>query len=96
MSEGQLCRIIKHEDVSGTYYIAQRRVWKTRWFSESGYEWESFCLKLDYYGNKSFNRVYIIEYTTKEFKDISYAQAACNEWVRVNNSGKVVKVWSEI
>jgi hypothetical protein len=98
MSEGQLCRIIKYEDVSGTYFIAQRRIWKTRLFSESGYDWESFCLKVDYYSNKSksFKRLHQREYTTKEFKDISYAEHACNEWVRVNNSDKIVKVWSEI
>ena len=95
----EICRVVKRELISGTYYIAQRKVWKTRLFSESGYEWEDFTLKKSlHYGTYMFEKLHYCDTydpPPKELKDKSYAEAACSEWVRVNNGDEVVTVWSK-
>ena len=89
------CRIVTYETPAGTNYIAERRVWKDRWFSKSGYEWEAF-VKLDrgklLYGG--FRVLQSYEKRLSQFENRAYAECACEEWERVMSSGKVVKTWS--
>ena len=90
-----LCRIVTYETPAGTNYIAERRVWKDRWFSKSGYEWEAF-VKLDKssFYHEGFKVLQYYEKSYSQFKDKSYAECACQEWERVMSSGKVIKTWS--
>lgn len=89
------CRIVTFETPKGTNYIAERRVWKNKWFSKPDWEWEAFA-KID---KSSFyhERFKVLPYYEKgysQFEDKSYAEYACQEWERVMSSGKVIKTWS--
>lgn len=90
LGDSSICRIIKHNEISGTYFIAQRKVWKKYWFKSGGeWVWKNFCV----IGN-SFSDLYDHdELCRNEFKDIAYAEYACTQWVRVNNKNEVVKIW---
>lgn len=99
MSDNEICRIVKRQLSSGAYYIAQRRVYKTKWFGEPELVWEDFVLVTNNcYGYAEFKKLRYCETydpPPKELKDISYAEAACSEWVRINKPDEPVKVWSE-
>ena len=94
MSE-HLCRIVTYETSTGTNYIAERRVWKNRWFSESGYEWEAFVkLERGKFSHEGFKVLQSYEKSFSKFRNKSYAECACEEWERVMSSGRVIKTWS--
>lgn len=95
-----IVRIKKVEKLDGTYYYPQKRVWKTRWFSESGYEWETFFLVSKVSSGFSEN-CFVSEFDLrfhsailKKYKDLSEAEYDCKEYLRIHNSGGVVKTWS--
>jgi hypothetical protein len=102
MENNEIVRIKKVEKLDGTYYYPQKRIWKTRWFSKSGYEWESFFLvSTREFGDILFRDRFVnyscIEYESNilnGYKSIKKADHDCKEYLRVHHSDKVVKVWS--
>lgn len=90
MREQEVVRICTYEKASGTYYLAQRYVWKTRLFSKNDYEWEYFSLKED----NSFKRLNPEFSLPEEFKEVRIAEYYCKEYLRVNYGSKVVKTYT--
>lgn len=95
-----IVRIKKVEKLDGTYYYPQKRVWKTRWFSESGYEWETFFLVTKSIYGKHEN-CFVPPFEVRGNKDIlngykkiEWAEYNCKEYLRVHHSDEVVKTWS--
>jgi hypothetical protein len=97
MAGKEICRVVTFEWPTGTYYHAQRRVWKKGWFAKEGrWEWEAFSMRQADMGGVYFSPLRgNIAKTDKIFKDKSNAEWYCEEWVRMLNSGKPIKVWSE-
>lgn len=97
-----IVRIKKVEKIDGTYYYPQKRVWKTRWFSKSGYEWETFFLvSTRGFGELFFRNRFVgyscIQYEPKIlnlYKDLRQADHDCKEYIRLYHSDEVVKTWS--
>lgn len=103
MSKEDLVRIKKVEKFNGTYYFPQKRVWKTRWFSESGYEWESFFLvSTRGFGDITFKNEFV-NYSTIQFeskilsayKNLEKADYDCKEYLRVYHGDGVIKVYGK-
>lgn len=101
MSE-DIIRIKKVEKLTGTYYYPQKRVWKSRWFSSSGYEWETFFLvSKTYYGVRRNEFISAFEIRNSEsiledYKNLSWAEKDCEEYIRVHHGDKIIKTWTEI
>lgn len=100
-NNNDICRVVKHETVDGTFYISQRKVWKCHipLLRKSGYRWESFCIRNinDPVTNKNyskFDKLDQSELDNRLFKDIKIAENYCSQWVRTNNTGETVKVWT--
>ena len=90
-----IARVVTHETASGTYYLAQRYVYKKRWFRKGVYEWENFSMKKnDGFGNKYFQHLSVWELEDKVFLDRGPAEYYCEQWSRVKSSGTPIKIWS--
>lgn len=93
MNTSDICRIRIHETLDGTFYIPERRVYKTRWFSDNEYVWEPFVIyEADVLNPRMFCRIYDLEVPV--LKDLKVAEYYCKEYIRVHHSDKVLKVWS--
>jgi hypothetical protein len=86
---GDKVRIYKYEKSDGTYYYPQRYVYKSRWFSESGYEWETFSWR-ENGACITFDPMFCQE---KLFKDIKVAEYHCKKYLRVYHGSSVVVVY---
>lgn len=90
-----ICRIITHETPSGTYYLAQRWVYKKHCFRKNGYEWEYFFLtKRADSGKAYFEKLEEWEFEDRVFLNIGPAEYYCKQWARTNNTGETVKAWT--
>lgn len=95
-----VCRIVIHETLNGTFYIPERLVYKRRWFYECGYEWEPFKIvtRKDFFyydlKNRTFERLPKYEFECNKLKSIKVAEYFCSEYMRVTYGGKTVKTWS--
>lgn len=90
-----IARVVRHETIHGTYFVAQRYVPKTYWFKKNDCVWEYFSIrKNDTYGNYYFQKLEIWDLEDNTFLDSSVAEYYCETWARVNSSGKPIKIWS--
>lgn len=94
----EVCRVVKRDTLYGTFYLPQRWVYKTRWFSPSGYEWEYFTYAEYYILNdltKEFQKFsFIPQYTESRWKDPTYAERVCKRYMEVEYGDKTIKTWS--
>jgi hypothetical protein len=96
-----ICRIVTHETLAGTFYIAQRKMptCGIPFFRSSGHKWESFVVTTS---NLSWKKELVFEeisYGEREdvlFKDVRIAENYCKQWLRTNNTGVSVKVWTAV
>lgn len=90
-----ICRIVKHETPDGTFYLAQRLVYKKPWFKTPRHEWEYFSMKKnDITGKKYFEKLSPLQFEDRAFLDKSAAEYYCETWARVKSTGAPVKIWS--
>lgn len=95
----EVCRVVKRDTLYGTFYLPQRRVYKTRWFRPSGYEWEYFTYEEYYILNelrKTFQKFYFIpeHMSGSALKDPAYADRVCKRYMEVEYGDKTIKTWS--
>jgi len=94
MNKIELVRIRKYATINGTFYIPQRIVYKSHWFSPPTECWEDFCImNSSSYGDhfSSFN--YESDKENKVFESIKYAEYICDKWIKVNNKENIVKTY---
>lgn len=95
MSGKEIARVVKHETLGGTYYIAQRLIEKGGIFTSRRMVWEDFAI----YERTTANPGgfgYLSPYMRERdlFKNPATAERYCNEYVRCHaDPDKVVKVW---
>lgn len=102
MNKENIVRIKKVEKFNGTYYFPQKRVWKSRWFSESGYEWEYFFLvSARGFGDVFFRNTFVsysqVQFESKileAYKNLEKADYDCKEYLRVYHGDEVIKTFS--
>jgi hypothetical protein len=96
-----ICRIVTHETLAGTFYIAQRKMptCGIPFFRSSGHKWESFVVTtsdLRWKNELVFEEISYGERENVLFKDIKLAEIYCGHWIRTNNTGVSVKVWTAV
>ncbi len=70
-----VARVVTNEIVHGTFYLAQRYVYKSYWFRKNGYEWEYFSIKKnDGYGKKFFEKLSEYEFEDRVFLDYNASE----------------------
>jgi hypothetical protein len=90
----EICRIVKYEAVSGTFYHAERHVLKKRWFRQNEWVWEKFYMHKNSFGYIYFKKMLDYEYTFITYKDHRLAEFYCEQWARASQADEVIKVWS--